>query len=324
MKTEPILANRLRKRQRHLRKWARRRGITCYRLYERDIPEFPLIVDWYGGEQSGEAVVWLYGRTRDETPEQADAWSRRALAEIVDGLELEETQIFVKTRQRQLGSAQYERRALGGQVRIVEEQGLKFEVNLSDYLDTGLFLDHRNTRAQVRAISAGKRVLNLFAYTGSFTCYAIDGGASATTTVDLSQTYCEWAARNLALNGFEGGFGGQEAHRILQADCLAFLQEELQRGSHYEIIICDPPTFSNSKRMKQGSFDVVRDHIGLIHNCARLLESDGTLFFSTNARRFQLNQDALPHNLSGKEISSQSIPEDFRNKRIHRCWRFEA
>lgn len=310
---EPILANRLRKRQRHLRKWAKRTDVTCYRLYDKDIPEFPLIVDWYAGE----AVVWLYERTRDETPDQAHAWRHQALTEIGEGLDLAREQIFVKERQRQLGNEQYEKMAQRNHVRVVKEQGLHFEVNLSDYLDTGLFLDHRMTRAYVREQAANRRVLNLFAYTGSFTCYAIAGGARATTTVDLSQTYCDWIRRNLAHNGFQESSN----HRIIQADCLRFVEEESQRGIGYDLIICDPPTFSNSKRMTQSSFDIVRDHPALIAACAELLNDEGELIFSTNARRFKLNRHLLPSELQVTEFTQQTIPDDFRDERIHQCWR---
>ena len=311
-----MLANRLRKRQRHLRKWARRNDITCYRLYERDIPEFPLIVDWYDGE----AVAWLYDRKRDETPEQADAHRELTLNEICDGLDLSRDQLFVKERARQRGSAQYERLEQAHHVRLVAEQGLRFEVNLSDYLDTGLFLDHRQTRALVREQAAGKRVLNLFAYTGSFTCYALDGGARATITVDLSNTYCEWARRNCEHNGFGDKLGGS-THQIIQADCLDFLAAGIMRGVGYDLIVCDPPTFSNSKRMASSSFDVVRDHPALIADCVELLNDGGTLYFSTNARGFALETAQLPSGLAIEELTPQSIPEDFRNRRIHQCWR---
>lgn len=311
-----MLANRLRKRQRHLRKWARRNNITCYRLYERDIPEFPLIVDWYDGE----AVAWLYERTRDETAEQAHAHRALTLSEIGDGLDLRRDQIFVKERQVQRGSAQYERLEQAHHVRIVDEQGLRFEVNLSDYLDTGLFLDHRATRALVRERAADKRVLNLFAYTGSFTCYALDGGARATTTVDLSNTYCEWARRNIEHNGL-GSKLAQPAHRIVQADCLDFLTAEIERGVGYDLIVCDPPTFSNSKRMASGSFDVARDHPALIGDCVELLNDGGELYFSTNARGFTLQTDALPGGTTIEELTPETIPDDFRNRRIHQCWR---
>jgi 23S rRNA G2069 N7-methylase RlmK/C1962 C5-methylase RlmI len=307
-----MLANRLRKRQRHLRKWARRNQITCYRLYERDIPEYPLIVDWYDGE----AVAWLYQRTRDETPAQVAAWQQETLEQIQEGLELARDQIFVKERQRQKGEFQYERVQQREHVRIVAEQGLRFEVNLSDYLDTGLFLDHRITRDMMRRRAHGKRVLNLFAYTGTFTCYALDGGASATVTVDLSATYCDWAQRNLAHNGF----AETPEHRVIQADCLAYLNEANQHRERFDLIVCDPPTFSSSKRMEASSFAVDRDHPHLIRQCVQLLTPGGQLFFSTNSRRFKLNERALPRNLKIENITQQTIPEDFRNQKIHQCW----
>ncbi|MEM7533948.1 MAG: class I SAM-dependent methyltransferase [Chloroflexota bacterium] len=325
---ETFLANRLRKRQRHLRKWARRRGVTCYRLYERDIPEYPLIVDWYDGE----AVVWLYERTRDESIREAKAWKQQALTEIRDALELTREQVFVKERKRQQGSAQYEKLESDNQaegeshVRLVQEQGLTFEINLSDYLDTGLFLDHRNTRAEVREIAAGKSVLNLFAYTGSFTCYAAAGGARTTTTVDLSQTYCEWARRNLAHNGVEASFDrGSDytvTHRLVQADCHAFLMEAIRNREQYDIIICDPPTFSNTKRKGISVFDVNKDYPGLLKACSVLLSKTGVLYFSTNARKFKLDKAQLPQQLMVDELTPKTIPEDFRNKQIHQCWRF--
>ncbi len=306
-----MLANRLRKRQRHLRKWASRQNISCYRLYERDIPEFPLIVDWYAGE----VVVWLYERKRDETPAEEDAFRDEALAEIAAGLDLEPAQIFVKERAKQRGNWQYGRFQQAEQIRIISEQGLRFEVNLSDYLDTGLFLDQRLTREMVRQRTRGKRLLNLFAYTGSFTCYALDGKAAATTTVDLSHTYTDWTIRNLALNGFHPS----QSHRIVQADCLQYLEDAAQRSERYDLIVCDPPTFSNSKRMAQGSFDVNRDQSWLIQACARLLAPGGELFFSTNSRRFKLDEASISE-LTAQDITAQTIPEDFRNQRIHQCW----
>ncbi|MCA9928204.1 MAG: class I SAM-dependent methyltransferase [Anaerolineales bacterium] len=307
------LANRLRKRQKHLRKWAQRQGVTCYRLYERDIPEFPLIVDWYDGE----VVVWIYGRSKDETAVDHTIWCNLALADIQAGLDVQPNQIFVKERFRQQGlTNQYERVNQTGHVRIVPEQGLYFEVNLSDYLDTGLFLDHRNTRDLVRRQAAGKHVLNLFAYTGSFTCYAIDGGATHTTTVDISRTYCDWTVRNLSHNGQAVG----TQHRIIQQDCLQFLREAVQRHEQYDIIICDPPTFSNSKRMNVASFAVARDYPALLRDCAKLLTPRGMIYFSNNARRFKLEQSTLSPALTIRELTPHTIPEDFRNKRIHRCW----
>ena len=314
-----VLANRLRKRHRHLRKWARRSGVTCYRLYERDIPDAPCIVDWYDGE----AVVWLSLRKRDETPEQDAAWREYVVEEVCSGLDLPIDKVFVKARERQKGLNQYERLAQHGHVRVVEENGLRFEVNLSDYVDTGLFLDHRGTRALVREAAAGKDVLNLFAYTGSFTVYAADGNARSTTTVDMSRTYCDWAARNLKLNGFSSSEAEGASHRIHQGDCLAFLAADSVGSTAWDVIVCDPPTFSNSKRMTSGSFSVDRDHPWLLRHCARLLRPGGVLFFSTNSRRFKLEPSALPPFIA-TEITERIVPEDFRNRRSTRCWRVEG
>lgn len=311
-----MLANRLRKRQRHLRKWAQKNDITCYRLYERDIPDYPAIVDWYDGE----AVAWLYSRKRDENRAEQTAWRQHTLNQIQEGLDLPPEKIYVKERSQQKGlETQYERLGQAEQIRLVEEQGLTFEVNLSDYLDTGLFLDHRQTRALVRDMAAGQRFLNLFAYTGSFTVYACHGRAAATTTVDLSQTYCDWAARNLVHNGYTTG----PNHQIIQADCLQYLQEAARRGDHFDLIVCDPPTFSNSKRMKAGSFVINRDYPELLAACSAILAPQGSLIFSTNSRSFRYDPDKLPPKMSGEEISQKTVPEDFRNRQIHRCWHFK-
>ncbi len=265
-------------------------------------------------------VAWVYGRSKDETAVDAAAWSQLALSEIQIGLDVTADKIFLKNRMRQRGlTEQYERTAKRSEIRIVKERELQFELNLSDYLDTGLFLDHRNTRQMVRERVAGKRMLNLFAYTGSFSCYAAVGGAQSTTTVDISRTYCDWATRNLSLNNVSVG----RRHQVVAQDCLRFLQEGIRREARYDLIVCDPPTFSNSKRMKRTSFSVDRDHPDLIQACMRLLAPDGELFFSNNSRKFKLDQAALPVSLSIQEISQQTIPEDFRNKRIHRCWLIE-
>ena len=308
-----MLANRLRKRQKHLSKWARRQGVTCYRLYERDIPEYPCIVDWYDGE----VVVWLYERARDETADQQAAFRTHTLDEIQAALDVQPAQIFIKERAVQKGlDSQYEKYGSSQQTRIVQENGLNFEVNLSDYLDTGLFLDHRLTRQMVRERAEGKRVLNLFAYTASFTVYALAGGARQTTTVDLSQTYCQWAERNLQHNGFKTN----GRHQILAEDCLQFLQEAAKRREKYDLIVCDPPTFSNSKKMAQSSFAVDRDQVELLLACGRLLPLGGELFFSNNSRQFKLDEAALAPHFQIQDITAQTIPEDFRNGRIHQCW----
>ncbi len=308
-----MLANRLRKRQKHLSKWGKRQGVSCYRLYERDIPEYPCIVDWYDGE----AVVWLYERRRDETGVSQATLRNEMLHEIQMALDLQPSQLFVKERVVQSGlQSQYEKYGRLHHVRLIQEHGLTFEVNLSDYLDTGLFLDHRPTRQMIRARAANKRLLNLFAYTGSFTVYAVAGGASQTTTVDLSQTYCQWVERNLAHNGY----ATSGRHRVIAADCLQYLTEAARRREKYDLIVCDPPTFSNSKKMSQASFAVDRDHVALLQACGRLLAPGGELFFSNNARQFKLDEAALNGRFSTQNISTQTIPEDFRNGRIHQCW----
>jgi len=313
-----MLGNRLRKRHDQLRKWAARAGIEAFRLYERDIPEFPLVVDWYAGD----VVAWLQPRTRDDTPEKAAEHRARCVQEIREGLELEKGRLFLKTRRRQRHrregatddelAGQYERTGEANAVRVIAEQGLKFEVNLSDYLDTGLFLDHRVTRDLVRQRAQGKRVLNLFAYTGSFTCYALAGGAAATTTVDLSNTYQAWTERNMRLNGFEPS----RDHRLIAADCVEWIARE-----QYDIVVCDPPTFSNSKRMKADSFAIDRDYPDLLRWIARFVAPGGEVFFSTNSRSFEFDMAHVPAGFGAHEISHRSVPEDFRNRRIHRCWR---
>jgi len=213
-------------------------------------------------------------------------------------------------------SEQYDRVDDRGVVRTVEEQGLKFEVNLSDYLDTGLFLDHRKTRSIIRHYAKGMRVLNLFAYTGSFTVYARAGGALATTTVDMSRTYQDWTRRNLELNGFVP----DESHRLVTADCLQFLEAGPAAGERYDYVVLDPPTFSNSKRMEAGSFAVDRDWPRLLSLASRFLADGGWLYFSTNSRQLRFDDALAPPGFEVREISARTVPDDFRNRRIHRCW----
>jgi 23S rRNA (cytosine1962-C5)-methyltransferase len=310
-----MLAPRLKKRFKHLQKWARRTGNPCFRVYEKDIPEFPLIVDWYNGD----AVAWLMKRTRDDTPEAEEIHRQNAIQQILEGLELDPSQLFIKERHRQKGEegrAQYEKNDQLNYVRVIEEQGLKFEVNLSDFLDTGLFLDHRIARSWLRDIASGYRILNLFAYTGSFSVYAMAGKAEKVTTVDMSNTYCDWTRRNMKLNGFKEN----EFNEIIATDCLAWLKQAKSEGRLYDIIICDPPTFSNSKRMEEASFSIDRDYPYLLHDCAKLLAPQGKIFFSNNSRSFKWHEDQCPKGMVSKEMTSTSVPEDFRNKNIHRSW----
>jgi 23S rRNA (guanine2445-N2)-methyltransferase / 23S rRNA (guanine2069-N7)-methyltransferase len=306
-----MFANRLRKNLRHLGKWARREGVTCYRAYDGDLPEYAIAIDLY----EGWAHVQEYAAPPTVDPGRAETRLRHALAVIPEVLGIPPEHVALKVRRKQKGLAQYERQAATGEFRVVHEGGLRFWVNLSDYLDTGIFLDHRPTRAMIRGLAAGRRFLNLFAYTGSATVYAAAGEAVSTTTVDMSSVYLDWARRNMALNGFPEG----PTHRFVRADCLAWLATT--RPERYHLIFLDPPTFSNSKRMGERTFDVQRDHPALIRAAADLLSRDGILLFSNNLRHFKLNR-ALLSPLGIEDVSAETIPQDFqRNPRIHTCWR---
>jgi 23S rRNA (cytosine1962-C5)-methyltransferase len=303
-----MLANRLTKMQRHLSKWVRREQISCYRLYDADIPEFPLAVDWYDGRLH--VAEYQRNHPLDETEYRIwRAGVRQILSEVL-GVAPEE--IYYKARSRQKGEAQYEKQAARGKVFIVEEAGLKFKVNLSDYLDTGLFLDHRITRGIVRDASPGKSMLNLFAYTGSFSVYAAAGGAAKTTTLDMSATYLGWAEENLVLNDFS-----LADNCLIQADVTSWLQES--PDEMYDIIVLDPPTFSNSKRMRH-VLDIQEDHPYLINRCLKRLHPDGVIYFSTNFRKFKLNHEKIYGGAIVRDISARTIPPDFRNDKIHYCF----
>lgn len=301
-------ANRLKKLTRHLRRWPAR-GITCYRLYERDIPEVPLVVDRYEDALHIAEFERPHERTAAEHADWLDLMVRTAAA----ALDVPRDSVFLKHRERQRGDSQYERFSDEHAVQTVQEAGLKFLVNLSDYLDTGLFLDHRITRGMVRDIAAGKRFLNLFAYTGSFTVYAAAGGAAETTTVDLSANYLEWAEENLRINGLVG-----PQHQFLREDSLEFVHR-LRRNDIFDLAVVDPPTFSNSKRLDY-DWDVQRDHVVLLNKLIEHLSPGGVIYFSNNSRRFKLDEQSIT-GVTIREISKQTVPEDFRNKRIHRCWR---
>jgi 23S rRNA (cytosine1962-C5)-methyltransferase len=301
--------NRLRKNRRHWSKWARRRGIGCYRLYDRDIPEFPLAIDWYEGEVHAQVFARKGQEPLDESEEE-----KIGIA-ICETLEIPSESLAFKTRQRQRGLSQYEKTGQRGEPRIVTEAGLKFEVDLHSYLDTGLFLDHRETRAMVGKKAEGKRLLNLFAYTGSFSVYAAAGGALATTSVDLSNTYQAWTRRNLELNGFTS-----DDHELVRADVFEYLDRAARERRLFGIIVLDPPSFSNSKKMQE-VLDVQRDHRRLIEGCLELLTPTGELYFSTNRRRFKLDPE-LEGSESCEEITQQTIPEDFKRHPAHRCWIF--
>ncbi|MCB0630146.1 MAG: class I SAM-dependent methyltransferase [Saprospiraceae bacterium] len=304
-----IFANRLRKMARHYDKWARRKGITCYRIYDADVPEFPLAVDRYGQYLH----VAEYRRDHPLSQEEYQLWRSGCRAVMQEVLELPADQIFYKEREQQKGRSQYEKRDDRQQEFEVQENGLTFIVNLRDYLDTGLFLDHRITREMARELADGKDTLNLFAYTGSFSVYMAAGGASSTTTIDLSNTYLDWAKRNMERNGFTG-----REHQFLREDVKEWLARPAVAS--YDLIILDPPTFSNSKAMED-ILDVQRDHVELITACLHRLRPGGILFFSTNFRKFRLDEVALSPLAGIRDISSATIPQDFRNKKIHYCWK---
>ena len=304
-----MFANRLKKRRAHLWKWARRTGVTCFRIYDRDIPELPFQVDEYDRYLHIAQIV----RVRSIDEEHAKLWTAIMVDAAGRALGVDKSRVFVKDRIPQKGTLQYEKKSGAGVIIKAQENGLEFEVNLSDYLDTGLFLDHRDTRAMVRDLALGCRVLNLFAYTGSFSVYAAQGGAQSTTSVDLSNTYCDWAARNLALNRFVG-----KTHQVICEDVLAWVPLAAKRGDQFDIIILDPPTFSNSKSMT-GYFDLQRDHAELINQLLRLLSKNGIIVFSNNFRKFKLDTAALRSKYVD-DITFKSIPEDFKNKRPHKCW----
>jgi 23S rRNA (guanine2445-N2)-methyltransferase / 23S rRNA (guanine2069-N7)-methyltransferase len=308
-----MLANRLSKNLKALRKWRETQGISCYRLYDADLPEYALAVDVYEAEPRW-LVVQEYAAPATVDPQRARRRLREALGVIPEVLEVPEGQVFFKVRRPQKGTAQYERLAESGRFHEVQEGGHRFLVNFEDYLDTGLFLDHRDTRALVGRLAAGRRFLNLFAYTGTATVYAARGGALATTTVDLSRTYLDWARRNLELNQIQGA-----SHELIHADCLDWVHRTEGRR-RFGLIFLDPPSFSASKRM-DGTLDIQRDHVDLLQATARLLEPDGVLIFSNNLRRFRMEADALPE-LEIQDISADTLPKDFaRNPRIHTCWR---
>ena len=311
-----MLVNRVRKNQRKLAAWRKREGVSCYRIYDRDIPEIPLTIDWYAGRLH--AAEWARKRDYDdpEAAAQRNAWLVRNLGEA---LGCEPGAVYLKARQRQRGAEQYRRAGRRydpdkeARREAVEEGGLRFWVNLRDYVDTGLFLDHRTTRGMVRDAAPGKRVLNLFAYTGSFTVYAAAGGAAQTTTVDLSQTYLDWATENLRLNGLDG-----LDHSFVRADTREFLVDARNRGRTWDLVICDPPTFSNSKRT-DSVFDVGRDQTPLLRTIRSVLSPDGQVVFSTNFKKFKLDEATFT-GYEVEEISDRTVPQDFRDRRIHRCW----
>ncbi|MBQ7569170.1 class I SAM-dependent methyltransferase [bacterium] len=304
-----MLANRLLKNKKKLAKWAAKQGIECYRIYQQDIPEYPLIVDLYGDC----AVVWANRRKRDETDAEVQAFLGEVRSEITTALDLAPGKLFLKQRHP---GGQYRRQDEEPHWLTVREGGLLFKVNLSNYHDTGLFLDHRPTRRYVRERAQDRRVLNLFCYTGSFTVYAAAAGAKSTTSVDLSKRYLDWLDDNLTLNRFSG------EHYLVQADVRLWLERAAERGLSYDIIICDPPTFSNSKRTEE-LFDVVRDHSELLNAALFLLRPGGFMIFSTNKRGFALDSD-IARRWKCLDITAATTDPDFAGRVHHQAWLISA
>ena len=332
-------ANRLAKRYKHLRKWAKRTGVHAFRLYDKDIPEVPLAVDVYQQAESAEnntgiyAHIALYERPYEKDKQSEDQWLDVMAEAVCSVLNIPKENIFIKQRKKQRGeNSQYEKFAASKHCINVEEQGLKFIINLSDYLDTGLFFDHRPLRLAVKNECRGKHVLNLFCYTGAFSVYAAKGGAASVDSVDLSHTYLDWAKQNFSLNGIDisqsADCGGKtiDKYRFIQEDAVKFIKGAAGADTNkalrcrWDIIILDPPTFSNSKKLKD-VFDINRDWPELVNASLKALNPGGVLYFSTNSAKLKMNVSLVSGVVT--DITESTIPEDFRNKRIHRCWQIK-
>ena len=302
-----MFANRVVKNRKQLSKWVKQENIQCYRIYDADMPEYAVAIDIYHD--------WLhvqeYAAPKTVDAEKAQRRLEEVMLALPQALQIPEARIVLKQRRQQTGKDQYQTHDEKGEYIQVEEGGCKLLVNLNDYLDTGLFLDHRPVRQKIQHLAQGKRFLNLFCYTGTATMHAVQGGAHNSLSVDMSATYLSWGKKNLALNGFS-----DQVHQFEQHDCMEFIKHH---KGEYDLIFLDPPTFSNSKKMI-GVLDVQRDHAWMIHRVMDLLSEDGLLIFSTNYRRFELDDKVLQHN-HVEDISDQTLDKDFsRNKKIHRCW----
>lgn len=304
-----ILANRIRKNYRHIRKWAKRTVTDCFRIYDKEIHQYPLAIDFYAGR----FCVQYFSKSRDEEdpPQELVDETEKALSTIFGTTS---NNIFWRTRAKNKSTRQYEKADDKQEFFIVVEYGVKFLINLVDYLDTGLFLDHRETRKLVSTYAESKRVLNLFAYTCSFSVHAAAAGASFTKSVDMSNTYTAWGRENFNYNELS-----MKNNEIVRADCLKFLDDEIRSHAKYDIIIIDPPTISRSKKMDQ-LFDIQVDYVSLINKSLKLSNSGGLIFFSTNSRKFSFDE-SLFQNCSVQEISQKTLPIDFQDPKIHRCWK---
>src|SRR4051812_39250611 len=305
-----MFINRLTKVYRHRSKQAKRQDISCYRLYDHDLPEFPFAIDFYEDKLN----ISEYRRNHGMDEDQHAEWLDESIGLITSVTGVEHEKIFMRQRQRKAGrQGQYEKIDSSGNEFVVTENNLKFKVNLSDYLDTGLFLDHRLTREMVKKESTGKKVLNLFCYTGSFSVYAAAGHADEVLSVDLSNTYLKWAQENMKLNGYND----ERRYKYIQEDVLQLLPQ--LQSDDFDLVILDPPTFTNSKRMND-FLDIQRDHVSLINQCLRLLKQQGILFFSTNFTKFILDESSISAS-SIRDITKASTPFDFEGKLKRWCYR---
>lgn len=307
-----MFQNRLSKVWKHFSKLARRQEIACFRFYDHDLPEFPFAIEYLDGAIHAAEYKRRHGMEDDEH----ELWLADCKNIISETVQVAPELIYMKIRQRKAGrQGQYEKFDEQKTERIVPEGGLNFIINLTDYLDTGLFLDHRITRGLVRSESDGKNVLNLFCYTGAFSVYAAHGGAAKVTSVDLSKTYINWAKRNMQYNKLYK----DSQHEFINADVLEWL--DYMPKDTFDLIICDPPTFSNSKRMED-NFDVQRDHVALLKKLLKGCTETGKIYFSNNYRNFVLERDSIPA-LTVKDITAQTTPFDFQGKLNRKCFVIE-
>lgn len=301
--------NCIRKNYRHLRKWAKRSLTNSFRIYDREINHYPLAIDFYAGR----FCVHYFSKHREEE-EPDPAFAEEVEAALCSIFATNRDSIYWRTRVRRRKLEQYEKADLSNDFFTVYEYGLKFCVNLVDYLDTGLFLDHRETRKLIGSLAKDKKILNLFAYTCAFSIHAAASGAAFTKSVDMSNTYTAWGRENFHLNGLS-----DRNNEIVRADCLKFMDDEIRSKSRYDFIIIDPPTISRSKKMTQ-LFDIQVDYLSLIDKALKLLTPGGTIFFSTNSRKFVFDE-TLEESLKVIEISQKTLPQDFHDPKIHRCWK---
>ncbi|MBQ0162117.1 MAG: class I SAM-dependent methyltransferase [Treponema sp.] len=358
-----LFANRLKRKLKELKKWARKNKISCFRIYDKDIPEIPVSLDLYeflpdGTDSKAEAarytanlserisqndptvqneisynqyaVLYLYERPYEKDEKEEEIWFEEMANVAADVLGLQRNHIVKKERKRQRGTSQYEKTEVSSiACGVTQEAGQLFNLDLTSYLDTGLFFDHRPLRSKVREISSKKSVLNLFCYTGSFSVYAAEGGARKVESVDLSNTYLSFAKDNMRLNGFTDG----DKYIYTRCDCIEFLKEkavsakqgQLKEDEYYDLIILDPPTFSNSKNT-YNVLDINKDWPQLVKDCLNILSPGGVLYFSTNSTKLVFDKSKLPQaTISGKvimitDITEESIPKDFEGTKCHKAW----